>query len=187
MKNLTYIILIALLAFTTSCGDSGPNVDTAVDENETKLKGYEELDLTPYGFEMALMVPNAVDNGEAEVIETERGTLEIKVGKSFGIEIMFGDGNIELLKQDLKESLVFTSEIIKEEEDALIYTQDIPDAGIKTTTHFFYKKQLGNDSYEIRDLIDEEYGMALIEKMLIAVKEIKPKAISAPAADETTT
>ena len=42
-----------------------------------------------------------------------------------------------LLDLDLEEDLVFKSEIIKEEENALIYKQDIPDSGVKTQNHFF--------------------------------------------------
>jgi len=79
---------------------------------------------------------------------------------------------------DLKEDLVFSSEIVKEEENAIIYKQDIPDSGIKTQNHFFYKAQVGIDVYEVRDLIDGSYGLGMIENMLNAAKtlrELKPK------------
>ncbi|MCB0380930.1 MAG: hypothetical protein KDD24_06695, partial [Flavobacteriales bacterium] len=86
------------------------------------------------------------------------------------------------LKMDLKEDLVFTSEIIKEEPNALIYKQDIPDSGIKTQNHFFYKAQIGTDVYEVRDLIDGSYGLGMIESMLNAAKtlrELKPSKVAA--------
>lgn len=176
MKQLIYLFSAIVLLSVTSCGGDKP-VDNTEDVVEApKLKGYEELDLNQWGFEMTLMVPNAADNGEPEVVLTERGALEVLVGTSFGIEIMFGEGDIDLLKTDLKENLVFNSEIVKEEEDAIVYTQEIPDAGVKTQNHFFYKKQIGADVYEIRDLIDGEYGINMIEQMLAAAKTIKEKA-----------
>jgi hypothetical protein len=171
MEALKYLSIVFVLVLFSACG--GSSEEEVVENKPVELKGYEELDLNPWGFEMAIMVPNAEENGEAQVTLTERGALEVVVGQSFGIEIMFGEGDIELLKMDLKEDLVFTSEIIKEEENALIYKQDIPDSGIKTQHHFFYKAQLGANVYEVRDLIDGSYGSTMIESMLNAAKTLR--------------
>ena len=86
---------------------------------------------------------------------------------------MFGEGDIEVLKTDLKEDLVFKSEVVKEEENALVYKQDIPDSGVKTQNQFFYKAVIGTDIYEVRDIMEGEYGMGMIEKMLEASKTLK--------------
>lgn len=180
MNAIKYFGIIVSILLITSCG--GDDTKQAVENAPIELKGYEELDLNPWGFQMAIMVPNAEDNGEPQVVLTERGALEIVVGQTYGIEIMFGEGDIELLKMDLKEDLVFTSEIIKEEPNALIYKQDIPDSGIKTQNHFFYKAQIGTDVYEVRDLIDGSYGQGMIESMLNAAKtlrELKPAKVAA--------
>jgi len=137
------------------------------------LKGYEELDLTQWGFPMSVMVPDAENNGEAQVTLTNRGALEIIVGQSFGIEIIYGEGDIELLKMDLEEDLVFSSEIVKEDSTLLIYKQDIPESGIKTQHHFFYKTLIGNDIYEVRDLQGEQYGEKMIEDMIKAAQTLR--------------
>lgn len=171
MKALKYLSLIFVFAILIACG--GSSEEEVIENKPVELKGYEELDLNPWGFEMAIMVPNAEENGEPNVVLTERGALEIVVGQTFGLEIMFGEGDIELLKMDLKEDLVFSSEIVKEEENAIIYKQDIPDSGIKTQHHFFYKAQLGANIYEVRDLIDGSYGSAMIESMLNAAKTLR--------------
>ena len=176
MKRLAYILLaFVLITFTACGGGESTGEDVVADEqNEApKLKGYEEFDLSPWGFNLSVMVPDAAANGAPEVILTERGALEVKVGTAFGLEIMYGEGDIELLKMDLKEDLVFSHEIIKEEENALIYSQDIPDAGVKTQNHFFYKAQIGNEIFEVREILDGEYGKGMIEEMLAAAKTIK--------------
>jgi len=173
MKSIKYFGIISTLLILFSCGG-----DEVVEAPPIELKGYEALDLNPWGFQMSVMVPNAEENGEPEVNLSERGALEIKVGQTFGIEIMFGEGDIELLKMDLKEDLVFSSQIVKEDSNSIIYSQDIPDSGIKTQNHFFYKAQVGTDIYEVRDLIDGSYGQGMIENMLNAAKtlrELKPK------------
>ena len=86
---------------------------------------------------------------------------------------MYGEADLALLKSDLQEDLVFTSEIIKEEENALVYSQNIPDAGVKTQNHFLYRAEVGIEVFEVRDVIDGEYGSGMIEKMLEAAKTIK--------------
>ncbi len=182
MKKFTFLFLSLALIVISSCGgDNSTEENTSNNQENTvkkhKLKGYEELDLNPWGFELSIKVPNATENGEPEVLLTERGALEISVGRSFGLEIMFGEGDIKLLKSDLKDNMVFNSEIIKDEPNALIYTQTIPNSGVKPQNHFFYKAVIGNDIYEVRDLIDGEYGIKLIEKMLDAAKTIKLKKV----------
>ena len=172
MKILAYLFTIIIGLSIVACG--GENTDSVVETAEgVKLKGFEELDLSEWGFDLTVMVPKSDIHGTAEVVLTERGSLEIIVGLDFGLEIIFGEGDIALLKTDLKEDLVFTSEILKEEEDAIIYSQNIPDSGVKTQNHFLYKAVIGNNIYEVRDVLDGEYGTGMIEKMLSAAKTIK--------------
>lgn len=176
MRRILCFVALIVCVTLFSCGDN-ENTDSTNENIEApkELKGYEELDLNKWGFQMSIMVPNAEQNGTANVVLTERGALEIVIGSSYGIEIMYGEGDIDLLKMDLKEDLVFSSEIIKEEEDYLIYKQDIPDSGVKTQNHFFYRVQVGTDIYEVRDLIDGNYGSGMIEKMIESVNTLKGK------------
>lgn len=170
MKRVAYLFATIIALSFTACGGEEGTEDTI---EVVELKGYEELNLSEWGFDLVVMVPEAEIHGAPEVVLTERGALEILVGLDFGLEIMFGEGDIELLKMDLKDDLVFISEIIKEEENAIIYTQDIPDSGVKTQNHFLYKAEVGVDVYEVRDVIDGEFGSGMIEKMLEAAKTIK--------------
>jgi len=172
MRKTIYLFTIITALTLIACGGDEP-VDTSEQKKEVSLKGLEEFDLKEYGFNIVIMVPKADMNGVAEVELTERGTLEIVIGLDYGLEIMFGGGDLELLKTDLKEHLFYTSEILKEEENALIYTQDIPDSGVKTQCHFMYKAVVGSETYEVRDIATREYGSGMIEKMLESAKTIK--------------
>lgn len=181
MKQLAILFsILSLLAFTSCGGDTTDNPEEGTEE--VVLKGFEELNLSEWGFNLSIMVPEAETNGNPEVVLTERGALEIVVGIDFGIEIMYGEGDLELLKSDLNDNLVFKSEIIKEEENALVYSQDIPDSGVKTQNHFFYKAVVGSDIYEVRDIMEGDYGSGMIEKMLEAAKTIKATEIAPVAA-----
>jgi len=62
---------------------------------------------------------------------------------------------------------------VKEDSTLLIYKQDIPESGIKTQHHFFYKTLIGNDIYEVRDLQGEQYGEKMIEDMIKAAQTLR--------------
>ena len=136
MRKIVYLFIAVITISLASCGGNSNENDNQKVES-TVLKGYEELNLSEWGFNLLIMVPKSDVYGKPEVTLTESGALQIFVGIDFGIEIMYGDADIELLKQDLKEDLVFTTDIVKEEENALVYAQNIPDAGVKTQNHFF--------------------------------------------------
>lgn len=177
MKNLLFLLLLVSTLYFVSCKTETP----VKEEPIVKLKGHEELDLTPWGFPMLLLVPDAENNGEAKVEATNRGALEITVGQNFGIEIIYGEGNIELFKTELDEDLVFTAEILREDSTLLVYKQDIPDSGVKTHHHFFFKTTIDNDVYEVRDLQSEQFGESAIEDMIKAVKTLRiAKKMAAP-------
>jgi hypothetical protein len=171
MKKVAYLVAIILGLSIASCGGNEESTDVKVEE--VVLKGYEELNLSEWGFNLTVMVPQADFYGKPEVTLTESGTLEVVVGLDFGIEIMYGDGDIELLKSDLKTDLIFTSEILQEEEKAIIYSQNIPDSGVKTQNHFLFKAEIGTDTYEVKDVRDSQYGQGMIKKMLEAAKTLK--------------
>lgn len=172
MRKGLYLLTLITSTILVACG--GSESETSPDEVEVvSLKGLEKLDLTDYGYNLSIMIPRADMNGTADVRLTERGTLEIVIGLDYGLEIVFGDGDIELLKTDLKEGLVFNSEIVKEENNALIYTQDIHDSGVKTQNHFMYRVEVGGNVYEVRDIAEREYGSGMIDKMLKSAKTIK--------------
>ncbi|OFY92925.1 MAG: hypothetical protein A3K10_14875 [Bacteroidetes bacterium RIFCSPLOWO2_12_FULL_31_6] len=175
-KKLTYFfVLISILSGAIfSCNGTDETINVV---EYPELKGFEELDLSQWGFNLTVMVPNKELNGDPQVTLTERGALEVVVGADFGLEIMYGEGDIELLKMDLKEDLVFTSEITKEDSVSIIYTQDIPNSGVKTQNHFLYKAVVGTDIYEVRDVIDGEYGSGMIEIMLNASRTLKANKV----------
>jgi hypothetical protein len=171
MKNVLYLFVLIIGLTLASCGGTDQVTEDKVEK--VALKGYEELNLVEWGFNLTLMVPKAEFNGEPEVKLTERGSLEISVGSDFGLDIIYGDADFSLLKSDLKEDLVFTSEILKEEEKAIIYTQKIEGSGVKSQNHFLYKAEIGAEVYEVRDIVGSEYGTGMIEKMLEASKTLK--------------
>jgi len=172
MKKTLYILTLITASILVACG--GSETEIVSDKVETvSYKGLEKLSLVEHGYNLSIMIPRADMNGAAAVNKTSRGTLEIVIGLNYGIEIMFGDGDIELLKTDLKEGLVFHSEIVKEEINALVYTQYIHDSDVKTQNHFMYRAEVGGNIFEVKDIAERDFGSGMIEKMLTSAKTIK--------------
>lgn len=169
MKNTTFLILLFSILTFISC----ENKTTPTEENQIiALKGYEKLDLTSWGFPMTIMVPDVENNGEALVEATNRGALEIRVGKNFGMEIIYGEGDIYSFKSSLEEDPIFITKIIREDSTLLVYKQDIPDSGVKTQYHFFFKTIINNEIYEVHDLQSEQFNEKAIEDMLKAAQTL---------------
>ena len=104
MKSLRYLFVFISVMLLVACGG---NDNALQDETlqEVKLKGFEELNLKDWGFNLIVMVPKADINGEPKIEQTEGGSLEVVVGLDFGIEIMYGEADLALLKMDLEEDL----------------------------------------------------------------------------------
>ena len=68
--KLPYLLSTILLIGIVSCGDNTTTdtADVIVEADANLLKGYEELDLSQWGFNMVVMVPNVEANGAAEVV-----------------------------------------------------------------------------------------------------------------------
>ena len=170
MKQLfTFLSLCAVISLTSCGGEEKP--DEGDTQEVKELKGHDELDLSEYGYNLSLMVPDE-NVGIPSVEVTDWGNVEIRVGKAFGIQIIEGPGDFDLLKSDLNDDLVFKSEIISEEPDCIIYKRVIPDTQIEPQFNFFYVSKIDGLTYEVQNLKDETYSEGAIKKMVDAVRTL---------------
>lgn len=176
---LAIVCALSFAIFSTSCGNGEENV--VAEDTLPKLKGYVELDLAEYGYNLTVMVPDE-NTGVPEINATDWGNVEIKVGKAFGIQVMEGPGDFELLKSDLNSDLVYKSEILKEEGDCVVYKRVIPDTEIEPETNFFLVVEVDGLKYEIQNMKEDVYSEGAIDKMVQAGRQTKSnKGETAPA------
>ena len=171
MKKLLFALLITPVLFIIpSCG--GGEENPIVDSSAMLMPGHVWLNLSKYGMEVSVQIPDSTV-GLAEVVHTNSGAVEITVGKNFGIAVLFGEGDIALLKEDLASDAVFKSEILIDEPGTLLYSRSIPDTEIEVQHHFFYTGNINNAIYEVKNLEMETYGKKAVEEMLKAAKTLK--------------
>ena len=172
MKKLLYILPLTV-AFLFACG-GGTESTEGTDETESTEEVVEAAegtatDLSDFGLPYALVIPDA---GSAQISENDWGGVEIVNGDGFMISLSFGEGNLELLKSDLNDDAVYTSTILDEGENYIVYKREIPDAGVTPEVHFMYVATFGEDVIEVQNMKDVTYEEGAIKTMLSSAKSM---------------
>jgi hypothetical protein len=90
MKNLFYILVCSIILFTGCSGNTENSQEAGI------VQGMMELDLSQYGMNMTMLVPDSTV-GTLEVTAQSYGDVEIRVGNYFQIKIAPG-GDLALKK-----------------------------------------------------------------------------------------
>lgn len=178
LKPLSFFFA-ACFFFLTSCGDdNGDTADTSSDKQDEKTEtvsydNMEEATLDEHGFPFIMMLPDEeTAKGIPEFNVTGTGDLEIKVGSGFHIRIADFPGDIEALKVDLENDLLFTHTIEEETDNLVIYRSELPD-GSKEFYHFYMNIEIDGIEYVIEDVKSGEFKRKHIDQMIHAVKSIE--------------
>jgi len=178
MKKLLYILPIALLPML-SCGGSGEQTET---EEEGIVEGSAEeaeasgvsTDLSEFGMDYTIILPEK-SNVQTEISANDWGGIDIKQGEGFMLSIAYGEGDIDLLKFDMEDDLVYKSEILEDSENLILYKREIEGSGMDPEYHFMYVLRLEGDAIEVQNSKDATFGEEAIKAMLTAAKSLKMK------------
>ena len=149
MKRLFYLLAVFSLSLFVSC-DEGDGKEETLKESRTLPKGMIEYDLTKHGLPLVAVIPDTIDQPVIVDIK-DWGETTFAVGKYFQVQIAEG-GDMELKRSDLAEDLLYKSTYFIEEEDAIMYKQEIPDGGVKPQYHFYLVATINGIQYEIQDV-----------------------------------
>ena len=165
-------------------------------EEKTTVPGMVEQDLTKYGLAVTIQIPDST-HGKTEIIQNSgTGTVEIRVGGGFAISLQAADST-ELMDLKKQKELITADEPFKlqkfhvDEPDAILYESKIEIAEMEPHYHFLALVKAGNNTYAIKDMIDndsyydksrpggykyqEEGRKKMVEEMLKAAKTVKEK------------
>lgn len=174
MKKFAYLLMLPLALLFTQCGDGNGNGEDGTEET-VDLGRTEDIDLNEYGYPMVISVPKSGDVDSSYTIqELDWGALEIRVGMNFAIQISGGDGDMALAKEDIDGELIYESNYVVDEPDAILYSltnKMAPDMDV--SFRFFVIKRDGAHAYEIRSIVDEGYSEGATTKMFNIAKAIK--------------
>ena len=166
MKKLLFLLMIPAAITFASCG-------TDKIEETPKIPGMMEVDLTQYGMQVTMMIPDST-KGAAEIVQESWG-VDIKVGKSFQMMIRRDAEDAGIKKSDIQGNEINKlKRFVKEEPNLLFYETSLPDAE-QSQFHFWSVMKVGEDSYTIEDNPMESFSEKDVERMIESVKSMKDK------------
>lgn len=167
-KTIALLSALSLSLLFNACGDK------AAKQNVQAPDGMVALDLSKYGKQFSLFVPDTTA-AKLQVVEQSWGALEVKVGKNFHISITEDPGDIELRKSDIKSNDVniFKSYLV-EEPLSIMWESEIT----KPEYHFYTIQKIGTSNYVFEDVVPmdgEPFSKESTQKMFDSAKTIVEK------------
>ena len=176
MKKLFPISVIAFSLLMIACNQTTQNsADSANEATEqaADTEGMKSVDLSEYDIDANISLPDE-SKGEVDILATDWGSVEIRVGNRFGIEIVPYGMTVEEKKAEIEGDLVYQTNFIEESESLIVYERNIKDSEIEKEYHFFFNSESNGDLFEIKSL-DEKYSKSAIELMVQSAKSFTVK------------
>ncbi len=164
MKKIFLLLSVPALVLLYSCG--GEKTD-----NTPKVAGMMDLDLSPHGVPVSIMVPDS-SKGKLEVVVQSWGATEIKVGNGFQLSIADDEGDITLAKSDIAGNDVNKfKRYVLDEPTAIIWESQITEPEF----HFYAIVKVGEKSYVLKDIEGDMFSEEQVKKMMDSAKGIRAK------------
>ena len=177
MKKIISIAVLGLSLFLTACENSSPSNEaeesTETVETSTPAANMEAIDLSEYDLPATISIPDA-SKGKAEVIMTDWGSVEIRVGSRYGIELVPFGMSVADIKGELESDLVYEINFLEATDNLLFYEKQIKDSDIDPEYHFFYTAEMEGDIVEIKSL-GEAYSKGAVEAMIASARSFEAK------------
>lgn len=140
-------------------------------DESAKIPGMMEVDLTPHGMPVTIMIPDST-KGKAEITEQTWGAVEIKVGKTFQVSISEGEGDVSLMKSDIAGNEINKfKRYIKDEPALLFYESEIT----QPEFHFYSVVKTGKTSYVVEDIKGDIFSEKDVERMIESAQSLRAK------------
>lgn len=163
--TIRHFIAITVFVSLISCGGNK-------NEEIVAPQGMHTLNLTRFGKQFAIFVPDTVAN-KLIITEQTNGALDIKVGTNFALSINEQAADIDMRKMDIKDDELnkFKNYLI-EEPTAIMWESEI----VQPEFHFLLNQKIGNNDYSFEDIRDTEakaFSKDAMQKMFESAKNIK--------------
>ncbi len=175
-KSKVVFVLIASL-FLFSCGGTAETKEESNSTEELSAESYEgmtEISLSEFGLEATIQIPDE-SKGKAEITETSFGSIQIVVGKNYGIEIVPFGLSIDEKKEELAGDLVYNVEYLTENPNLIEYKRTIKESDVEEEYQFFMNKELNGEVYEIKSISEMSFKKFALKSMVNSAKSLKMK------------
>ena len=176
MKKLIYFLpLTVMTLFSCGGGEAGTgNENAEAAEGNSAMQGIL-TDLSEYGMDYTIVLPEKKEL-ITKIVANDWGGIEVSQGENFMISIAYGEGDIDLLKFDLEEDLVYKSQVLEEGENFILFKKEIEGSGIDPEFHFLYVHKVKDEAIEVQNLKEAGFNEESARNMLNAAKTFSAKS-----------
>ncbi len=178
MKKLIYFLSIAVFFALYSC----KNNEAENSNNIALAEGWEILDLSApqssFSMPFLINIPGAdITKGVANVLESNNGGTQINAGANYNVEILPAAADMNQKKAEIASDGIFKISYEIDEPNLILYKAEIEGTDV-VQYHFLSFVKVGNTTYEISDIKDNEFSKENIQMMIESSKTLrdKPKA-----------
>ncbi len=178
MKKLKYICLFVLSISLFACGGEtksteGETTESNTESSSTDFKGMELVELSQYGIDASIYIADAT-KGKQDLRLTDQESLEIEVGKRYGVEIVAYGLTVAEKKEELAGDLVYEIEYIEDSPNKIVYKKTIKDNEVEPEVHFLLTTELNDEPYTVQSL-NKVYNEKAIQKMITSAESLTAK------------
>jgi hypothetical protein len=181
MKIKNTLCILAVSTIMMACGgnqqkdatESNSETEGTENASEMDLNTMAEVDLSDFDLNASIYIPDD-SKGKPEINTTNFGSIQIVVGKDYGIEIVPFGLTVSEKKEELEGDLVYDIEYLSESDNSIYFKRTIKDSDVKAEFHFFMTKEINGDLIEIKSL-NQTYSERAIEKMIQSAKSLEEK------------
>ncbi len=179
IKIMKKILLLSLVASTIVCFNACQSNTTAPVNAESNTK----INISPNdslfivnegGYHFAIALPKDLMINDAPRIEhqSSSGELHIKIGDDFWLVATEGQANLETIKTELGEDMLFTFKVVEEDQSSLVYQRFLPD-GTEYDYSFRSLSQVGSKHYVFKACDEGEFTKEEVTKMKRSVGSVQ--------------
>lgn len=125
-----------------------------------------------YHFTIALPKDLMINNAPRIEHQSSSGELHIKIGDDFWLVAAEGKANLETIKSELGEDMLFTFKVVEEDKNTLVYQRFLPD-GTEYDYSFRSLSQVGSNYYVFKACDEGEFTKEEVTKMKHSVGSVQ--------------
>ncbi len=173
MKKTGFLLtILALICAMQACETS---TQPAVQQAEAMPKSPNDslFAVNEGGYNFAIFLPKdlMIENEPEIRFNSATGDLHIRIGERFWIVASQESKDISKLKEEINENMLFTSRIIEETNNALLYQRLLPD-GRAYDYNYRYLSSIGGKPYFFKTCEEGEYSKESVDMMKSAIMSV---------------
>jgi hypothetical protein len=174
MKKLTLIALVAiLLSAFNSCRNGQETDHTATAAvNLNPNDSLFVINEGGYTFEIIMPKDIMIANTPSIQLNSATGDLHIQCGDQFWIIASLEKTDVATIKTQLNEDMLFTSKIVEETNNSLLYQRTLPD-GAEYDYNYRSICELGGKAITFRTSEEGEFSLESVNRMKSAISTVR--------------